>query len=225
MFQNTEAIIYDLDGTIIDTEQFHRDAWKLTSQEYGLGFTGEAIYQASKGKSSIKTLEKILPVDRREIIKPAADAKFRYMMGLMENSTIKLLPGFMETFEALRENYNLPVGICTSARQENVEALRRNSNSLISKVLEALVGKVAWKEMFTTGKPSAEPLQVTLRMMRNPRPDRAVYIGDADVDYLCAQNAGTRFVYFCPEAAVKDMQIPLTMPQIEDHRELLQYLQ
>lgn len=220
-FRGIDAVIYDLDGTIIDTDQFHRGAWELTSQEFGLGFSGEVIYQASKGISSKRTLEKILPVERQDIIDQAAEAKFRYMMDLMQNSDIELLPGFMETFEALRGPYNLPVGICTSARRENVEALQRNRNSPISRVLESLVGKVAWKEMFKDGKPAAEPLQITLRMMGIPIPERAVYVGDAHADYLCAQNAGTGFVYFCQDQTQRVKVISETVPTISDHRELL----
>jgi pyrophosphatase PpaX len=223
VLSGVQAVIYDLDGTIIDTEQFHRRAWELASREYGLGFSGEEIYHASKGISSKKTLERILPPElpeRGRIISDAAEAKFRYMMGLMEQGDVELLPGFMETFDALQQ-YNLPLGICTSARQENVEALQRNRNSPISRILESLAGKVAWKEMFSNGKPSAEPLQVTLQMMGNLPPERAVYVGDAHPDYLCAHNAGTQFVYFCENLLQKVKEMPETVPTINDHRGLL----
>ena len=220
LLKNIEAVIYDLDGTIIDTERFHQDAWELTSEQYSLGFSGETIYRASKGISSKKTLENILPKERRDIISEAAEAKFRYMMSLMENDAIELLPEFMETFEALQDRYNLPVGICTSARRENVEALQRNKNSSISTILESLAGKVVWKEMFKEGKPSAEPLQVTLEKMNHLVPASAIYVGDAHADYLCAQNAGTGFVYFC--SGEPDPKIPADVRRMNDHRRLLE---
>lgn len=221
--QNIDAVVYDLDGTIIDTERFHQQAWGLTSQQYRLGFSGEQLYVASKGISSKKTLEKMLPVERSMIITEAAEAKFRYMMNLMENDTIELLPGFAEAFEKL-QSYNLKVGICTSARKENVDALQRNAYSPISKILSSLEGKVAWKEMFSQGKPAAEPLLLSLNLLGGISPNKALYVGDAVADYGCAKNAGTAFAYFCPEGTQRENEIPADILVIQDHRKLLAYM-
>ncbi|MDO8656908.1 MAG: HAD hydrolase-like protein [Nanoarchaeota archaeon] len=223
LFQNIDVIIYDLDGTIIDTERFHQQAWELTSRDYGFGFSGEQLYVVSKGISSKRTLEKMLPVDRYGIIAEAAETKFRYMMDLMEHDTIEMLPGFEETFEQL-QSYHLKIGICTSARKENVAALQRNTSSPISTILNYLEGKVAWKEMFTQGKPTAEPLLLSLNLLGGIFPDRALYVGDAAADYGCAQNAGTSFVYFCPDGVQGEKEIPADVLMIHNHRELLEYL-
>ncbi len=225
---NISGIIYDLDGTIIDTERFHQDAWELTSQEYGLGLSGEELYRASKGISSKQTLEKMLPVERHAVIDQAAEAKFRYMMNLMGHKPIEVFPGFRETFDELRGygsfGLELPLGICTSARQENVEALQRNKNSFISLVLQDLVGKLAWKEMYKEGKPAAEPLLLASRMI-DVDVKNVFYVGDALADYQCAQNAGASFVYFCGEKTTPDEKMPTTVPRIRDHRELIKLLE
>ena len=216
-----EAVIYDLDGTIIDTEKLHQNAWELTSQEYSLGFSGEEIYVASKGISSKKTLETILPQERYDIIASAAEAKFRYLMRLTENDPIEVFTGFMDTFEVLRKN-NIRIGICTSARKENVDALQQNRSSQISYVLDSLQGKVVWKEMCREGKPAAEPLLLTLNMV-GVNAAQALYVGDAIADYQCAQNANVKdFVYFC--SGEPDSKIPVDVPQINDHRKLLEYI-
>ena len=219
--ENIEAVIYDLDGTIIDTEKLHQNAWGLTSQEYSLGFSGEEIYVASKGISSRKTLENILPQERYDIIASAAEAKFRYLMTLTENDPIEVFTGFMDTFEALRKN-NISMGICTSARKENVDALQRNRSSEISYVLNILHGKVAWKEMFKEGKPAAEPLLLILNMV-GVNAAQALYVGDAVADYQCAQNARVNnFVYFC--LGEPDSKIPVDVLRMNDHRKLLEYI-
>jgi len=220
---NISGIIYDLDGTIVDTERFHREAWELTSREYGFGLSGEQLYFASKGISSKKTLERCLPLELHGFIDQAAEAKFRSMIHLMEHAFIELLPGFMETYEALRAD-KLSVGICTSARQENVEALRQNKTSSISSILESLVGKVAWIEMYKEGKPAAEPLLLTCQLIGVDK-GNVLYVGDALADYKCAQNAGVHFVYFCGENATPDEKIPSTVQRIMDHRELIELLE
>jgi len=223
MVRNISGITYDLDGTIVDTDRFHREAWELTSREYGWGLSGEQLYVASKGISSKKTLEKVLPPELHGVIDQAAEAKFRSMINLMEYAPIELLSGFGENFASLRAN-ELPVGICTSARQENVEALRRNKGSPISSILESLVGKVAWKEMYKECKPAAEHLILTCHLIGVDK-RKVLYVGDAFSDYQCAQNAGVHFVYFCGENATPDEKIPSTVQRIMDHRELIELLE
>ncbi len=217
--QQIDTIIYDLDGTIIDTEQFHIKAWTVTAQEYSLGYSGEHIYAASKGISSKKTLENLLPQDRYAIIPQAAESKFQHMMRVMENEPVSLLAGFEETFAQLQQ-YGVKIGICTSARKENVNALQQNKSSPISEILRSLAGKIAWKEMFNQGKPSAEPLLLALNLV-DSTPQNALYIGDAVADYGCAKNASTEFVYFCPQGTSPEKEIPESVPRIQNHPELL----
>ncbi len=223
LLNNIKAVIYDLDGTIINTERLHQEAWELTSIRFNLGFSGDELYLASKGISSKKTLENMLPQDRYDIIAEVAERKFRYFMEIIESSTIDFLPGFMETFETLRR-YDLKLGICTSARKENVEVLQRNKNSEISSVLDYLNGKVAWQEMFNEGKPAAEPLLMALSMVDADATD-TIYIGDGFADYQCAQYAAVKeFVYFWDGVCAVESRIPDTITRMSDHRELLKLL-
>ena len=220
-----KAVVYDLDGTIVDTEGFHKVAWDLASEEYQLGFSGKELVQASLGISSIKTLQKMLPSDRQDeyFIKKAAEAKFRYFMELIETSNIEIMQGVVETFDKLRSD-NLKVAICTSARKENVEALQRNRNSPISQILESLEGKIAWKEMYQRGKPAAEPLLIALDLI-GIMPHQSLYVGDAHPDYGCAMNAGTDFVYFWNKGSEREIKIPSNVVTIRDHRRLFDYLE
>ena len=220
-----KAVVYDLDGTIVDTEGFHKVAWDLASEEYQLGFSGKELVQASLGISSIKTLQKMLPSDRQDeyFIKKAAEAKFRYFMELIETSNIEIMQGVVETFDRLRSD-NLKVAICTSARKENVEALQRNRNSPISQILESLEGKIAWKEMYQRGKPAAEPLLIALDLI-GIMPHQSLYVGDAHPDYGCAMNAGTDFVYFWNKGSEREIKIPSNVVTIRDHRRLFDYLE
>jgi len=42
--QQLMGVIFDLDGVLIDTGQFHRDAWYMMSKEEGLTFSDEHFY-------------------------------------------------------------------------------------------------------------------------------------------------------------------------------------
>ena len=58
----TKAIIFDLDGVIVDTARFHFLSWKKLSDELGLYFD-EKINERLKGVSRMRSFEIILEVN------------------------------------------------------------------------------------------------------------------------------------------------------------------
>ena len=77
--------------------------------------------------------------------------------------------------------------------------------------------------MYTEGKPSAEPLLLTLSHM-NLKPEEVVYVGDAFNDYEASKNADMSFLYFLPPGAVKDSRIPDSIPRLKSHKDIFSYL-
>ena len=58
----TKAIIFDLDGVIVDTARFHFLAWKTLADELGMYFD-EAVNERLKGVSRMRSFEIILEVN------------------------------------------------------------------------------------------------------------------------------------------------------------------
>ena len=56
---NQKAIIFDLDGVIVDTAKFHFLAWKKLANDLGFDFTKEQNEEL-KGVSRVDSLKKIL---------------------------------------------------------------------------------------------------------------------------------------------------------------------
>ncbi len=218
--QPVKAVLYDMDGTIIDSDPLHVQAWQYTGTQFGFELTAEQLSTA-KGLSSKKTLETLLPKDKYDIIPPACEMKFKYLMEHI--GEVPILGNFMEAYQQLRER-KIPIGVCTSARKEFVDAVLQNVPSL-----SFLTGKVAWKEMFIEGKPSADPLYVTLAQLEDGKgripTSSAIYVGDGFSDYGSAQNAGMPFVYFCADEKKRDTRMPSKLPTIKDHRDIFHLLQ
>jgi beta-phosphoglucomutase len=211
------AVVYDLDGTIVDTEKFHLQAWELTSGEFSLGISGERIHRASLGISSEKTLTALFPSLEPRHRSAIASRKFRTMLRLMEDEEVELMPGFYAIWEKLR-SAGMPVGICTSARKENVLALTK-TKGLLSEILKNLEGRVVWKESCARGKPFPDPLLETLRRVGSPHPSSVVYVGDAHADFLCAHAAGTQYLHFTTPNTPPPPHLPPSVRVITDHRE------
>ena len=56
---NIKALIFDLDGVLVDTAAFHYQAWKILADELGINFTLEDNEQL-KGVSRVKSFEILL---------------------------------------------------------------------------------------------------------------------------------------------------------------------
>ncbi|MEH7453334.1 beta-phosphoglucomutase [Gottfriedia acidiceleris] len=65
MKKQVEAIIFDLDGVITDTAEFHYLAWKKLGEELGIPFDRE-FNETLKGVSRTDSLERILKLGNRQ---------------------------------------------------------------------------------------------------------------------------------------------------------------
>ena len=61
----TKALIFDLDGVIVDTAKFHFLAWKALADELGMSFD-EDVNERLKGVSRMRSFEIILEVNHAE---------------------------------------------------------------------------------------------------------------------------------------------------------------
>ncbi len=215
LLRNIEAVIYDLDGTIIDTEQLHEDGWIYACELQRVTPT-RAMLEAQRGLPGDKAARMMLPPEKQNLVEEVRTTKREYVINHVGD--VPILGNFVEAYHLLQQR-NLPIGVCTS-----------QDHAFIAKVMEkqpwlsSLRERMVWKGMYTDGKPSAEPLLVTLKIMGNLAPEKVVYIGDAHADYLCAQNAGTGFVYFCRDFQQRIKDIPVTVPTISDHQQLLELI-
>ncbi len=84
-------------------------------------------------------------------------------------------------------------------------------------------GHNVWWEMYKESKPSPKPLNVTMEKMGLTN-SQVYYVGDAVSDYKTTLNARVGFIYFCPNLAERDSRIPVSIPTISSHEEILQIL-
>lgn len=207
-----EAVVYDWDGTAIDTEKLHAEGWKYAGEKFGAVITEQMLID-QKGRSGLDAAKIMLGEDTpRSILDEFRQTKKSYVEEQIGN--VELFPGFMETHDYLVEKGKL-VWICTSAPIELIKPVIEAHPEL--RVFE---GKMVLKGMYSEPKPSGEPILKTLEMMSGIKPQNAIYIGDAHSDYQSAVNANTGFVYYCPNAGSSDARIPQDVPHIKNHEEL-----
>jgi beta-phosphoglucomutase len=116
------AVLWDLDGTLVDSEDYHWRAWKETLDREGIAITHQD-FLASFGQRNDAILGKWLAKDApAQTIERIGDAKEARYRELVRSQGLAPLPGAAEWIERLHHQGWLQA-IASSAPRENVETI------------------------------------------------------------------------------------------------------
>ena len=166
-----EAVIFDMDGTLIDSTSAVYRAWSAWAGEMGLT---EAELMRHHGVPAASVVRAVLPVERQE----AAIARIGELE-LADLSDIVVLPGAAEALKALTDAKS---AIATSCTRPLAQA-RIGAAGLVPPSVLVTVDDV------TRGKPDPEPFLVAAeRLGADPR--RCLVVEDAAMGLVAARAAG-----------------------------------
>lgn len=121
MRKQIEAVIFDLDGVITDTAEYHYLAWKTLAEELNIPFSRE-LNEELKGISRMDSLERILVHGKKnhdftESEKASlADKKNNHYCTLIQRITPEdILPGIQALISEIKER-GLKVGIASVSK-------------------------------------------------------------------------------------------------------------
>ncbi|CAJ1313879.1 beta-phosphoglucomutase [Paenibacillus nuruki] len=114
-----KAVIFDLDGVIVSTDQYHFEAWSKISEEEGIPFN-ETINHQLRGVSRMESLDIILQratktYSDEEKLQLAEKKNEYYRQSLQHLSPSDLLPGVEYTLKTLKQN-NIKIAIGSSSK-------------------------------------------------------------------------------------------------------------
>lgn len=182
----TGGVLWDLDGTLVDSEEFHWLAWRDTMRAEGVPITLEH-FRATFGQRNDAVLPKWLGADSTpERIGRVAEAKEELYRRLVRSRGQAPLEGAAEWVRRLHAQ-GWKQAIASSAPAANVEV-----------VLEA-IGLVAEFEAISAsedverGKPDPEVFLVAAEKL-GLLPERCVVVEDAPAGVEAARRAGMRSI-------------------------------
>src|SRR5579884_3043533 len=129
MANTIQAVIWDLDGVIIDSADAHRRAWQRLAKDEGITLT-DADFWATFGKRNDDIIPLIWGSLPPQQIQTLADRKEAYFREYVRD-TIAPLPGSMELMRALHEA-GFAQALATSTPKENIELISELLLELLS---------------------------------------------------------------------------------------------
>jgi len=204
-----KGILFDLDGTLIDSEKIHEKAWILTCNQNGFKITNEELIM-QKGRDAIEASKIILKNHKLKInAKEFAKQKHENFLKMFKP---KFFPMAVNALKKLKTKYK--IGLCTSANKDIIE--KSFSKQDLSNIFDVIIKLGDYKK----GKPNNEPLILASKKM-GLKLKEVAYVGDSHNDYLASKNCYELF-YFCPKK--ENPKIPKKIKRIKNFKELLNLL-
>lgn len=185
---SVQGVIFDLDGVLVSTDEYHYLGWKRLADEEGIPFT-RADNHRQRGVSRMESLEIVLEKADRTFTeaekRAMAERKNRYYVeSLQALNPDEALPGARPLLEALkRRGFRLAVGSSS-----------RNAPLIMKKVdLCGFFDAVADGNDITRSKPDPEVFLLAAERL-GLDPSQCLVIEDAEAGVDAARAAGMRCI-------------------------------
>jgi len=192
-----KAVIWDMDGVIVDTAQYHLKGWQMVFRKRGANYT-EEDFRRNTGKRSDSIIKNVLgeKIAQGEIIAITRekDETFRQLMG----QNIRPFPGVLKLITSLKE-HGFKIAIASSAPMENIQLITQSLK--IHNRFDAIIS--GWET--TKGKPHP---QIFLRAVEKlgVEAEDCIVIEDAISGVTASQRAGIRCIAVTNTTPRKDLR-------------------
>jgi len=177
------AVLFDVDGTLVDSNYLHVAAWLRAFASLGRPVDGWRVHRAI-GMDSGRLLGELLGPDADRLGDAAKQAhKHAY------EATTQLLRPFAQTREliSLLHGREIAVVLATSAPAEEFALLRATLD------IDDLIAATTDADDVDTAKPEPDVVRVALERV-GVSPEQAIFVGDSVWDMQAATRAGVRAV-------------------------------
>ena len=178
--------IFDIDGTLLDSNDLHAQAWIDAFDAYGKSISFQRVRRCM-GKGADHLLPEFL--DKQEIKEIGKDLsklsgeifKRKYF------SKVRPFPKVRMLFKKIRRS-GARIALASSASAEEVEKHKKLAH------IQDLVEKSTSADDANRTKPSPDIFHAALKLLGRPRPDSVLIIGDSPFDAVAAKKAKLRAI-------------------------------
>jgi len=183
---NINAVILDIDGTLVDSVDLHAKAWQAALERFGKkAVFGEVRRQIGKGG------DQLMPVflSRKELEK-FGDELEQYRSDLFKKEFlphIKAFPGVRQLFQTIRQD-DKRIALASSAKGDELKTYKSIAR------IEDLIDAETSADDAERSKPYPDIFQAALAQLGDVTPDQVLVGGDTAYDAEAAGKANLRTV-------------------------------
>lgn len=187
------AVIFDMDGTLLDSERLSHKAWDAAAREIGEQVTWETFLKMV-GHRSVDCMRILQNEIGRKLPAEQIIESTRKHYAALVNAGVPLMPGAREIFDFAREQ-RWKIGIATSTRRESTQAKLEHAG-LWQHVDAATCGDEVFR-----GKPDPEIYLATAKKLGVPA-ENCLAVEDSPTGFRAAHAAG------CLTVLIPDLVAP-----------------
>ena len=181
-----KAVIFDVDGTLVDSNLQHVEAWLEAFAHFGKELTADEVH-AQIGKGG----DQLMPVflSRHEIERFGAELE-RLRVELFTRDylpNVETFPKVRDLFRRLKDD-GVQIALASSAKEAEIEYHQKNLG------VEDLVDVATSKDDVEHSKPCPDVFDAALARLEDVETDEAIVVGDTPSDAQAARRAGMKTI-------------------------------
>lgn len=212
----SKAVIFDVDGTLVDSVDLHAQAWQDAFHDYGhemgfkeireqIGKGGDQLMPVFLGEDELEEVGEKLEKHRGQILKE------RYL------SQITAFPQVKELFERLLAD-GKRIALASSAKEEELEKYKEVAG------IADLIHTETSSDDAEKSKPHPDIFEAALKRLGDIGHDDVVVVGDTPYDAEAASKAGLRTIgLMCGGWSEEDLRQAGCIAVYKDPADLLEH--
>ena len=211
-----EAVIFDVDGTLVDSVDFHAEAWERAFARHGHDIAFAAL-RSQIGKGGDQLMPEFLDEAQLRKAGPKIERDRGDIFRADYLDRVKGFPGCGDLFRALRAR-GLRIALASSSPSADLKVLKKAAG------VDGLTDVETSSDDAARSKPHPDIFQAALDKLKLA-PGRVVVVGDTPYDADAARKAGVRSVgVLCGGFAEADIRAGGAAQVYRDPADLLAHL-
>jgi HAD superfamily hydrolase (TIGR01549 family) len=181
-----QAVIFDLDGTLVDSNELHVASWDRAFRHFGKRFSLEAL-RRQIGKGSDQYLPEFLDAEEMRALDKKID---EYRSELFKNEylpRVKPFPKVRELFERIKRD-GKHIVLATSGKKSEVKIYKK-----LTQIKDLIDGETTADDV-DKSKPHPDIFEAALQKLDGPSSNEVIVVGDTPYDAEAARKIGIAMI-------------------------------